>query len=613
MCGIVGVVADPEVINNVTSMLIQGLKRLEYRGYDSAGFALVECSTGKLLVFKDRGRIDDVVKAYGISRYCSISGIAHTRWATHGEPSQANAHPHVDCRDEIAVVHNGIIRNFLELRRLLEEKGHRLRSETDTEVIAHLLEEYLKTSESMWDAFRKLVKVIDGAYAIAVLYAREPHRIYFARRVSPLIIGLGEGFNMVSSDIPSMLQYTRRFVALNDGEYGYIEPYHLYIEKNGSHVEWRHRIITATWSIEDAEKGGYPHYMLKEIMEQPRVLFETYTGLVSSREVEEAAKLIAEAGSVFVTGAGTSFHAGLVFAYYMSRIAGKPVIPFISSEYAVFKNIDHTGSVLIAISQSGETIDTLQALRGFRASGGRVVAVSNVVGSTIPRESDIAVYTRAGPEIGVAATKTFLTQVLTLSMIALATALYSGSLTKSEYREATERLKDAGRAASTGINRSIRQVELLASSLRNKTNIYVLGRGLGVPLSYEAALKIKEVSYLHAEAYPAGESKHGPIALVEKDFPVVFVATPPEAELLEKIQSNVMEMKSRGASTILVGTSSYLELEGVDFAIDVGSFDEILAPYALVPPLQLLAYRLAVVLGRDPDKPRNLAKTVTVE
>lgn len=613
MCGIVGIVADPDIIGNVAPILVQGLKRLEYRGYDSAGFALIECGSNKLLIFKDKGRIDKVVEEYSVHKYCAVCGIAHTRWATHGEPNTVNAHPHVDCRNEIAVVHNGIIKNFAELRQLLEERGHKFKSETDTEVIAHLLEEYLANRDSMWEAFKKLVKVIEGAYAIAIVHAHEPNRIYFARKVSPLVIGLGEGFNMIASDIPSMLQYTKRFVALNDGEYGYIEPYRLYLEKGGTPVEWHHRVMTVTWSIEDAEKGGYPHYMLKEIMEQPRVLYETYTGLMSSRELEKAAEILASADHIFVTGAGTSYHAGLVFAYFMARIARRPVITFISSEYLAYRSLDHSNSALVAISQSGETIDTLQAVRSFKSSGGRVVAVSNVVGSTIPRESDTTVYTRAGPEIGVAATKTFLTQVLALTSIALALAVHTGSLTKAEYTEAMKELKNASHVASSGIDRSIRLVELLASSLRSKNNIYVLGRGLGVPLAYEAALKIKEVSYIHAEAYPAGESKHGPIALVEEEFPVIFVGVPPEDELLEKLQSNVMEMKARGASTIVIGTSSYRELEGVDFYIDVGNYSEILAPYAVVPPLQLLAYKLAVMLNRDPDKPRNLAKTVTVE
>ncbi|ABM80813.1 glutamine--fructose-6-phosphate transaminase (isomerizing) [Hyperthermus butylicus] len=613
MCGIVGITADGEIVGSITRMLVDGLKRLEYRGYDSAGFALIECGTARILVFKDKGRISHVVEKYGIEAYCSHTGIAHTRWATHGEPSQRNAHPHIDCRSEIAVVHNGIIKNFAELRELLASKGHMFRSDTDTEVIAHLFEEYVSKGLDGLEALRKIVQVLEGAYAIAIINAREPLRIYFARRVSPLIIGLGEGFNMVSSDIPSILPYTRRVIVLEDGEYGFIEPYKVYIEKDGKPINWRTRVIRVEWSIEDAEKGGYPHYMLKEIMEQPRVLYETYTGLLSSKELAEAAKLIASARKVFITGAGTSYHAGLVFAYYIARYAKRVATPFIASEYTVYSDVADEDSVLIAVSQSGETIDTLQALRAFKSKGAKIIAVSNVLGSTIPRESHTTIYTRAGPEIGVAATKTFLTQVLALTSLALTLATEEGTITTTEYKKAIEELALAGRAAARSIDASLRILDKLVLVLKNKGNMYILSRGIGVPLAYEAALKVKEVSYIHAEAYPAGESKHGPIALVERDFPVIFLGVPPEDVLLEKLQGNVMEMKARGAHTIVIGTTPYGKLEGVDVFIDVGSYDELLIPYAIIPPAQLLAYKLAVALNRDPDKPRNLAKTVTVE
>jgi glucosamine--fructose-6-phosphate aminotransferase (isomerizing) len=613
MCGIVGITADGTLSGSISKMLVDALKRLEYRGYDSAGFALVECNTNKLIILKDKGKIDYVVSKYNVEKHCAYAGIAHTRWATHGPPNKENAHPHVDCKGSIAVVHNGIIKNFAELREMLIEKGHTFKSETDTEVIAHLLEEYYSKSRDGLKALRRLVNILEGAYAIAFIIASEPSRIYFARMISPLIIGLGKGFNMVSSDIPSLIPYTRHVIVLNDGEYGFIEPYRVYIERNGRPVEWKKRIITVHWSATDAEKGGYPHYMLKEIMEQPRVLYETYMGLLSAHELEKSAMLLAEADQIFVTGAGTSFHAGLVFAYYMLRIARKPVIPFIASEYSVYSLGASKKSALVAISQSGETIDTLQALRAFKGAGARIVAVSNVIGSTIPREADIAVYTRAGPEIGVAATKTFLTQVLALTALAARTAVEAGVLTVSEYKEIIRKLSFAGKAAERAINTSVRIIDKLAPELKYAKNMYILSRGLGVPLAYEGALKIKEVSYIHAEAYPAGESKHGPIALVEPGFPVIFLGVPPESEMLEKIQSNVMEMKARGANTIVIGTTSYSKLKGVDLFIHVGNVDEILAPYAIIPPLQLLAYKLAVILGRDPDKPRNLAKTVTVE
>ncbi len=613
MCGIVGVVADGVSVKNVVPMLVDGIKRLEYRGYDSAGFAVVECGTGRLVVVKDKGRIDSVVEKYNVRRLCGISGLAHTRWATHGEPSRVNAHPHSDCSGDVAVVHNGIIRNFVSLREMLSSRGHRFSSDTDTEVIAHLFEEFVRKGVEPFEAFRRTVSLLEGAYAIALIYAGQPRRIYFARNVSPLVIGLGEGFNIVSSDIPSILPYTRRIVTVSDGELGYIEPYSLYIERDGTVVEWKHRVTHVTWSVDAAERGGYPHFMLKEIMEQPRVLRETYEGLLSSNEVVDAAKLLLDAGSIYVTGAGTSFHAGLVFATYMAMLASRPVIAFISSEYEVYERVASKGDVLIAVSQSGETIDTLTALRAFKRKGARVVAVSNVIASTIPRESDRVIYTRAGPEIGVAATKTFLTQVLALTLLAVEYSRQAGVLEGEVATEIVEGLSSAGRLAGESLRQSVRLIDTLVELLKRRESMYVLSRGAGVPLAYEAALKIKEVSYIHAEAYPAGESKHGPIALVEPGFPVIFLLGSTERHYVERIQSNVQEMKARGAFTVVVGPESYKDLSGADVYVTVGSYDVYTAPYAVIPVMQLLAYKLAVALGRDPDKPRNLAKTVTVE
>ena len=612
MCGIVGITADPEIHGNIVPSLVRSLKLLEYRGYDSAGFAFIECGTGKLIVLKDKGRIDEVVSKYSVESRCASTGIAHTRWATHGAPSRENAHPHLDCKGRVAVVHNGIIKNFAELRSELTRRGHVFRSETDTEVIAHLFEEEYEQTRDGMEAFRRVIQRIEGAYAIALVHTGEPSRIYYARNVSPLLIGLGNAFNAVSSDIPSLLPMTRRIVALRDGEYGYIEPYKVYIEYDGRPVEWRQRVTTITWSIDAAEKGGYPHHMLKEIMEQPRVLYETYTGLLSSSEVREAAELITSRDKVFVTGAGTSFHAGLMFSYYAASLARRLVTPFIASEYESYQHLADEETVIIAVSQSGETIDTLQALRAFKKQGARVIAVSNVIASTIPRESDAVIYTRAGPEIGVAATKTFLTQVLALTLLAVSIARAEGVIDAREAGEAVAQLGDAGRVAARSLELSSRHVDRLVQALRDKQSLYILGRGPSVPLAYEAALKVKEVSYIHAEAYPAGESKHGPIALVEPGFPVIFLAGD-EGRLREKLQGNIMEMKARGAFTTLVGPSSYSGLRGVDMYMDLGEYNELLAPYAVTPPMQLLAYRLAVSLGRDPDKPRNLAKTVTVE
>ncbi len=610
MCGIVGLTARPGHLPQLSRQLVSSLKRLEYRGYDSAGFAIVECDTGKLLVFKDAGRIDDVASRYNVASYCAVSGIAHTRWATHGPPNTVNAHPHTDCKGEIAVVHNGIIKNYLELKRELEKRGHRFRSETDTEVIPHFLEEMVSQGLSMLEALRELVKRVHGSYAIVILYVKEPYRIYFARNISPLVIGVGEGFNVVSSDIPSFLNLTRNIIVVEDGEIGYIDPDTVYIERGGVPIDVTTRLRTVSWSVEDAEKGGYPHFMLKEIMEQPRALKETYAGVLSDDSIARAVDLLLNARHIYVTGAGTSYHAALVYSYYMARLAETNVTPFIASEYWVYANTATEDDVLIAISQSGETIDTLQALREFKKRGAKIVAVSNVVGSTIPRESHVAVYMRAGPEIGVAATKTFLTQVLTLQVMAINYAAEKGALDRREAPKLIDKLESSAKIVQDSLTMLSNTVERLAHALKHSKNMYVLGRGLGAALAYEAALKVKEVSYLHAEAYPAGESKHGPIALVEPGFPVIFVSTPPH-DLAVKLASNVEEMKARDAFTI-VFTVEDVEFKA-DLVVKAPRTDELLAPYALMPPLQLLAYRLAVLLGYDPDKPRNLAKTVTVE
>lgn len=599
MCGIVGLVSDGN--ENILPLLVRCLKRLEYRGYDSAGFAFIDSSTRRIIVIKDKGKIDDVVARYKLTSYSARIGIAHTRWATHGSPSKLNAHPHLDCTSSIAIVHNGIINNYLELRRELQAKGHRFISDTDTEVIAHLLEELIGDGMSILAAVRKAMNILKGSYAVVILTTNSPGRLYFMKRVSPLIIGLSPHVSIVASDIPSILEITRRILVLHDGEYGYIEPGRIHVEKDGELVNTTTRFRTVTWSVSDIEKAGYPHYMLKEIMEQPRALYETYLGILSDPVIEKAAELLRSSRHVYVTGAGTSFHAGLAFQYYMYSYASKPVLPFIASEYYVFEHAAGEGDALIAISQSGETIDTLTALRAFRKRGVKVVAVSNVIDSAIPRESDISLYTRAGPEIGVAATKTYLTQVLLLQCLV---SRVSGEGFEKE-------LEKAHRVTARTLARFQVFIDKLSRKLYRKSNIYVLGRGLGAYMAYEGALKIKEVSYIHAEAYPAGESKHGPIALVEPGFPVIFIGTPPDS-LVDKIAANIEEMGARGALTILIGTRQYGDIDA-DYKIIVDVDDDLLAPYAIMPLLQLLAYRLAVLRGYDPDKPRNLAKTVTVE
>ena len=613
MCGIIGVtLRDGCMGGNAVPLLLEGLRRLEYRGYDSAGVALQVCGERgcRILVYKARGKVEEVIARYGLERLYAQTGLGHTRWATHGPPSDVNAHPHTDCRGEIAVVHNGIIKNYARLRAALEQRGHVFRSETDTEVVAHLLEELVSKGMSMLEALGELVGLLEGSFALAILYARDPHRIYFARRESPLYAAIGDCVAAVSSDIPSLLHISRNILAIEDDEYGYIEPGGIALYRRGRPVDWKARVKRVEWSVEEASKGGYPHYMLKEIMEQPRAVYETLMGLLEDPAVEKAASLLAGARRVYATGAGTSYHAVLVFKHFMHSYTSIPVLDFISSEYGEYEPVIKEGDVLVAVSQSGETIDTLNAVKAAKARGARIVAVTNVVGSTLSRIADVTVYTRAGPEIGVAATKTFLTQLVALTYLAVLAGRMAGVLDEGDVVRASESLR-AARDAARSAERLNPHVKLLASILlrSQRRSMFILGRLLGAHLAREAALKVKEISYLHAEAYPAGESKHGPIALVEEGFPVIFVGTP---GVEKRLYSNMEEMRARGAQVIVVGVDSYQDAPA-DYKLLVGDYDEVVAPYALMPPLQLLAYHLAVLQGLDPDKPRNLAKTVTVE
>lgn len=602
MCGIFGIIFAERPRRPLGEILRRGLERLEYRGYDSAGVAVVDRG---LVVKKDAGKVAEVAQRYGFDSLQGVVGLAHTRWATHGKPDQVNAHPHVDCRGVIAVVHNGIIENYAELKEELMKRGHVFRSETDTEVIAHLVEEYKKQGLDTFLAFKKALSRVRGAYAIALIDAENPRAIYFARNLSPLIIGVGEGFNIVASDIPTVLDHTKRVIAVRDGEYGYITAGEVYIEADGVPQDVAARIEEIPWSAEMATKGGYPHFMLKEIYEQPESLASTAAGLEPA-QIETVANALLAARNVYIVGAGTSYHAGLTLAFILPRLRITP-IPVISSEYAIYEDLYDKDDLAIAISQSGETIDTIKAVKAMRERGVKVVAVTNVVGSTLSRESDVVLYTRAGPEIGVAATKTFTTQVLTLAAVYL-TALRALGHDVAEHQRELKAVPDLARKT---IEKTAGTAKELAKRLRQRHSAYYLGRGAALPVAMEGALKLKEVAYLHAEAYPAGESKHGPIALVEEGFPVIFVFSDPNTG--EKTLSNVAEMKARGALTIGTVPARSDYAKKLDVAIEVPQTSELFAPILHVIPLQMLAYFTAVERGYDPDKPRNLAKTVTVE
>ncbi len=612
MCGIIGVTALPGKTPYRPGIVVfRGLKRLEYRGYDSAGVAAI--SEGRIVVVKGKGKIDELEKKLGLSSVDGLTVIGHTRWATHGAPSDVNAHPHIDCNGSFAVVHNGIIQNFRELKEMLIKRGHTFWSETDTEVVPHLVEELYKSTGNVYEAFKQAVKMIDGSYALILISVYEPDKIFFAKKDSPLIIGLGDGFNLLASDIPALLEYTRKVVTVRDGWIGYITPTNIFIEDlEKGVIDWSKYVRIVEWSLEDATKSGYPHYMLKEIHEQPRALRETYYGLIDEPAIGEAVKLLMDAERIYVTAAGTSFHAGYYYSVLSAVLARRVTIPFIASEYEVYEKTSCERDVLIVISQSGETMDSLKALRAFKERGVRVIAISNVVDSAIPRESDITIYTRAGPEIGVAATKTFTTQTLVLSWLAVALAEESGVITGSEAREYREWLGRSGDLVARVIAINEPYALKLSEWLALRGNAYYLSRGIGVPVAMEGALKLKEIAYIHAEAYPAGESKHGPIALVEPDYPVLFVI-PQHKELEKLLLGNIQEMKARGGVIIGVASEDTSLRDQLDYWFRVPRSHWILTPITHTPPLQLLAYHTAVRRGYDPDKPRNLAKTVTVE
>lgn len=613
MCGIIGACLGSQACRNLVigEIIFNGLLRLEYRGYDSAGVAVI---ADELVVRKGKGKLIELNARLNFKELRGCTGIGHTRWATHGVPNDINAHPHVDCRKMFAVVHNGVLENFTELKRVLKNGGHVFASDTDTEVIPHLVEEHYYKTGNVYESFKEAVKTLKGSYAILLVTPLEPFKIFFAKKDSPLIIGLGEGFNLLASDIPAVLPHTRSVVVIRDYWVGFITPDEVFVEDltSGRRVEVKDYIRTVEWSLSEAEKSGYPHFMLKEIYEQPRAVMETLYGALNDQLIPEAVKLLIDAGKIYVTGAGTSFHAAEHFSITGTRLAGKPIISFISSEYDTYLPATGEGDVLIVVSQSGETMDSLKALRAFKRRGVRIISVSNVIDSAIPRESHITLYTRAGPEIGVAATKTFTTQTTLLTYLAVRLGEAVGRLDIGERKEILGNIGSAGSLVKEALENAEKLAKKLATTISRSSSAYYLSRGVGVPVAKEGALKIKEVAYVHAESYPAGESKHGPIALVENSFPVVFVI-PNDSYLEALLLGNIEEMKARGAYVVGVGPEGSRTMELLNEFIPVPKAHWALTPVTHTVPLQLLAYYAAVEKGFDPDKPRNLAKTVTVE
>ncbi len=609
MCGIVGYTG----FRPVTSILLEGLKKLEYRGYDSSGIALIE--NNRIEVYKRQGKLDNLAVEVEHKECLATSGIGHTRWATHGRPSDANAHPHTDCGGKFAIVHNGIIENYLELKEWLISKGHRFRSETDTEVLPHLVEELY--DGDLLSTIKKVIDKIKGSYAMVVLEQDNPQRLVAVRQDSPLIVGLGEGENFLASDIPALLCHTRNTYILEDGEIAIVTPDGVTVtDKEGKQIE--KKVFHVKWKAAQAEKGGYDHFMLKEIYEQPTALRDTLSGRldfennkVVLNEINMTPEQIRNIKKIFISACGTAYHAGLVGKYIIEKLARIPVEIDIASEFRYRDPLIDQDSLVIVISQSGETADTLAALRESKRLGARVLAVTNVVDSSIAREADDILYTWAGPEIAVASTKAYTTQLMCMYLIALYFADIKGLISEEEKRDIIKSMYELGDKVNDIIDNS-NGVKAFARDYCHCENAFFIGRGLDHTVAMEGALKLKEISYIHAESYAAGELKHGTLALIVKGVPVIALAT--QMDLYDKVISNIKEVKAREATVIALTMEGAKGIEQVaDYVMYLPKTNQLLAPVLSVIPLQLLAYYMAVARDCDVDQPRNLAKSVTVE
>ncbi len=604
MCGIVGYIG----FRNATDVLIDGLRRLEYRGYDSAGMA-VRTPEG-LRVVKRSGKLSVLAEALKEERLEGPWGIGHTRWATHGAPTDPNAHPHTTEDGRIAVIHNGIIENYLELKEALRARGHRFRSETDSEVLAHLIEE--KYQGDLFQALREALKEVRGAYAVVAVH-QDHEELVAARTVSPLVIGLGEGENFLGSDVPALLPYTRRVIFLHDGDLARITREGVEIRDLEGNPLAR-EVVEMDWTLEAAEKGGFPHYMLKEIYEQPWVLENTLGGRLREEEgdVELGLGLDSKAlERIHVIACGTAAYAGWYGKYLLEALARIPTEWDVASEYRYRDPVVDERTLAIAISQSGETIDTLEGLREAKAKGARTLGVINAKGSSLTREVEDVLYIHAGPEIGVASTKAYIAMLAAMAMLAVHLGRGRGTLSQEGARELLREMRKLPRLVEEVLEKRP-LVAHIAEKYHQAQDFLFLGRHVQAPTAYEGALKLKEISYIHAEAYPAGEMKHGPIALIDEHLPVVVLAT--RGPLYEKTLSNIQEVRARGGKVIAIATEGDGEIPKLaQDVIPVPEVHPLLAPIVSVVPLQLLAYEIAVLLGRDVDQPRNLAKSVTVE
>lgn len=610
MCGIIGYVGEKEVC----PILIRGLKRLEYRGYDSTGLALI--NQGKVKFLKKAGRINILEKELSKKNITGTLGIAHTRWSTHGEPNQKNAHPQVDCQKKIAVVHNGIIENYSTLKKWLEKKRHIFTSQTDTEVIAHLLEENYQ--KDFVNTLKKTLSLLEGTFGLAVITSYEPNKLFVAKKGSPLIIGCCKNNeHLVASDPSALIEHTKKVIYLEDGEIAVLEKNKLKIFNLKKQIV-KKEIEEIKYNLDQIERGGFPHFMLKEIFEQPESLKNTLTGRVRKNQIKLGGiknhlHFLSQVPRIIITACGTSWHAGLIGEYLLENIAQISTEVEYASEFRYKKTPIDKKTAYLAISQSGETADTLESIKKIKAGNGSVFGIVNSVGSSIARETKAGIYLHAGPEIGVASTKAFASQVTVFIMLSLLLANLNKKISKTEFEKRIEIIKKIPDLIRETLKLSSK-IKKVAKKYKNFRNFLYLGRGYNFPVALEGALKLKEISYIHAEGYPAAEMKHGPIALIDKNMPVVVLATDTEDVIYQKVISNIEEIKARQGNLILIASQSNQEIKKLTKEIIyVPKAPEFLSPLLNVIPLQLLAYHLAVLRGCDIDKPRNLAKSVTVE
>ncbi|HBF4080471.1 glutamine--fructose-6-phosphate transaminase (isomerizing) [Clostridioides difficile] len=610
MCGIVGYLGS----RKAAEVIVEGLSKLEYRGYDSAGVAVNSSNEEELNIRKFKGRLSVLAEDLEKNPIDGNLGIGHTRWATHGEPSDVNSHPHFNQAKTIAVVHNGIIENYMEIKEELISEGVKFESQTDTEVIAHLVDKYYEGN--LLDAVYKTISKLRGAYALGVICKEHGNELVAVRKDSPLVVGVGEGENFIASDIPALLKYTRDVYFLENGEVVHLKDENVTVyDSNRNLVE--KEVFHVTWDVEAASKGGYDYFMSKEIHEQPTGVRETLerrlddNGNIVLDSINISKEDLEKINKVYIVACGTAYNAGLLGKYAIEKFVNIPVITDIASEFRYSDPFVDENSLVILVSQSGETADTLAVLRDSKAKGARILSITNVVGSSIARESDDIFYTWAGPEVAVASTKAYTTQITSLYMIALDFAIKKGTITREFYDNMISKMKEIPSKIQEILDNE-EYIKEVAKTVVSSEHAFYLGRGIDYSLAMEGSLKLKEISYIHAEAFAAGELKHGTIALIEKGTPVIAIAT--QEKLFEKMVSNMEEVRARGAYVVAIAQSHNKDVEkAADKIIYIPNSDDILSPILAVVPMQLLAYHVSVLRGCDVDKPRNLAKSVTVE